>query len=183
MPRLYLVRHGRAAASFAEAVDPGLDPLGREQASDAARRLFPLGPLAVVTSPLQRARETSEPLAKLWQREAVIDPAVSEIPSPPGLGLAARADWLRGFMAGSWHDATLELAKWREDLIAALTGFPEDTVVFSHYVAINVAVSAALRDARVTIFHPDNCSVTIFDTDQTGLRLVECGHEAASRVN
>ena len=137
-----------------------------QQASDAARRLFPLGPLAVVTSPLQRARETSEPLAKLWQREAVIDPAVPEIPITAGAGARRRAPTGCG---DSWlapGTATLELAKWREDLIAALTGFPEDTVVFSHYVAINVAVSAALRDARVTIFHPDNCSVTIFDADQ-----------------
>ena len=37
MVRLYLVRHGRAAASFAEARDPVLDPAGRAQAEALGR--------------------------------------------------------------------------------------------------------------------------------------------------
>jgi broad specificity phosphatase PhoE len=63
MPRLYLVRHGRAAATFAEAADPGLDALGRSQAEAVAEKLAAIGPIALLSSPLARARETSEPLA------------------------------------------------------------------------------------------------------------------------
>ena len=36
MLRIHLVRHGRAAASWAENLDPGLDQLGRSQALQAA---------------------------------------------------------------------------------------------------------------------------------------------------
>ena len=183
MPRLYLVRHGRAAASFAEAADPGLDALGRSQAEAVAERLASIGPIAMLTSPLARARETSEPLAKRWQRSVPIEPAVAEIPSPSGMSLSERAEWLRGFMAGSWRDASRDLAQWREEAIAALAAIKEDTVIFSHFIAINVAAGAAEGDDRVILFRPDNCSVTILDVDKGALSLVERGHEAETKVN
>ena len=47
------------AGAFAEVHDPGLDPVGFEQARDLAARLGPLGPLPLVTSPLRRTRETA----------------------------------------------------------------------------------------------------------------------------
>ena len=59
---LYLIRHGRASAGFAEASDPGLDEVGRTQAETAAQELASLGPLPLITSPLKRARETAVPL-------------------------------------------------------------------------------------------------------------------------
>jgi broad specificity phosphatase PhoE len=183
MTRLYLVRHGRAAATFAEAADPGLDALGRSQAEAVAERLAPIGPIALLSSPLARARETSEPLAKRWQRPVPIEPAVAEIPSPAGMSLSERAEWLRGFMGGSWRDASRELAQWREEAIAALAAIKENTVIFSHFIAINVAAGAAEGDDRVILFRPDNCSVTILDVDNGVLSLVERGREAETKVN
>lgn len=183
MPRLYMIRHGRASASFGEAHDPGLDDLGRSQAEAVAKILSPSGPLTIVSSPLARTRETAAPLARLWKREPAIEEAVAEIPSP-GLDLAERAQWLRKFMSGSWRDATPLLAKWREDVIAALTGLGEDTVIFSHYVALNVALGSATGDDRVTAFSPENCSITIFETTSGKLTLVERGKEAPlTKVN
>jgi broad specificity phosphatase PhoE len=183
MTRLYLVRHGRAAATFAEAADPGLDELGRSQAEAVAARLAPLGPLPILTSPLKRARETSESLARLWKRTAGVEPAVAEIPSPSGSGLAERAEWLRGFMGGSWRAASRDLAQWREGVIATLAALRDDTVIFSHLIAINVAAGAAEGDDRVTAFRPDNCSVTILESDNGVLRLIERGHESETKVN
>jgi len=183
MPRLYMVRHGRAAATFGEAHDPGLDDLGRSQAEEVAKKLAPLGPLAIISSPLARTRETAAPLAKSWNREPLIEEAVAEIPSP-GLDLAERAQWLRKFMAGSWRAATPPLAQWREDVIAALVELKQDTVIFSHYVALNVAIGAATGDDRVTSFSPENCSVTIFETAGEKLALIEKGREAPlTKVN
>ena len=52
MPRLYLVRHGRAAAGWNTDPDPGLDAVGRHQAAAMTARLAPLGPLELVSSPL-----------------------------------------------------------------------------------------------------------------------------------
>ncbi len=183
MARIYMVRHGKAAASFGESADPGLDDLGRQQAEGAARTLSKLPPMKLITSPLRRARETSLPLAALWKRDAAVENAVAEIPSPHGLGLAKRAEWLRGFMQGSWHGASPDLATWREACVAALVAQKEDVVVFSHFIAINVAAGSALGDDRVILYPPDNGSITILETDGTRLHLLERGAQADTKVN
>ncbi len=183
MARLYMVRHGRAAAGFGESHDPGLDDLGRSQAQAVAQELAPRGPLPILSSPLRRTRETAAPLAKLWNVEPVIEEAVAEIPSPTD-NLQERVAWLREFMAGSWRNATPPLAQWREDAIAALLALIEDTVIFSHYIAINVAVGLATSDDRVVVFSPDNCSVTVLENEGDTLRLTEKGREAPlTKVN
>jgi broad specificity phosphatase PhoE len=182
--RLYLVRHGRAEAGFGESMDPGLDALGRSQADAVAEVLAPKGPLAILSSPLARARQTAAPLAARWHVAPVIEEAVAEIPSPKGMTLEERVAWLRKLMGGSWRDASPELDAWRARCVAALAAMPRDTVIFSHYVAINVAAGAALGDDRVVVFSPDNCSVTVIETDGAKLRLIEKGAEAPlTKVN
>lgn len=183
MARLYLVRHGRAAAGFGESMDPGLDVAGNLQAEAVARRLAPLGPLPILSSPLARAQETAAPLARLWSRTPSIETGVAEIPSPSD-NLQDRVAWLRSFMAGSWQHATPLLASWRQNVIATLLSFDEDVVIFSHYIAINVAVGLALGDPRVVVFSPNNCSVTILGTATDSLVLIEKGEEAPlTKVN
>jgi len=183
MARLYLVRHGRAAAGFGESHDPGLDDVGHAQAQAVARELAPRGPLPILTSPLRRTRETAAPLAALWNAEPKIEEAVAEIPSPTD-NLQERVTWLRQFMAGSWRNATMDLAAWREDIIAAPLAIPEDAVVFTHYIAINVAAGAVTGDDRVVLFSPDNASVTILENEGGALRLIEKGREAPlTKVN
>jgi len=181
VPRLYLVRHGRPEATFSQAPDAGLDKAGLAQAETVAERLAPLGPLAIVASPLKRARETAAPLERRWALSARIEPAVGEIPSPmadPG----ARGVWLRALMQGRWGGADPTLHAWRRAVLGGLTSLPESTVVVSHFVAINVALGEATGDDRVMVFSPDHCSVTILDLVDGTLRLVERGTEAATPV-
>jgi broad specificity phosphatase PhoE len=177
--RLYLVRHGRARASFGEALDPPLDPVGVGQAEAMARRLGPVGPLALVASPMQRTRETAAPLERLWSRTARIERMVSEIPTP-ALALDRRQEWLRGVMAGHWSGLDADLGRWRAAVLQALLAMREPTVVISHFIAINVAVGAALGDDRVVVFSPDHCAITVVEIDGGALRLVERGAEAAT---
>jgi broad specificity phosphatase PhoE len=179
--RLYLVRHGKAAASFSEARDPGLDETGAAQAESMAERLAPLGPLPIIASPLRRTRETAMPLEKRWRFTARIEPAVGEIPSPSG-DPSARGEWLRGVMAGAWPAQPDALRAWRRQVIDALLGVPRTTVVVSHFIAINVAVGRAEGDDRVVTFAPDNCSVTVLDVEDGQLRLVRRGVERATQV-
>jgi broad specificity phosphatase PhoE len=184
MPRIYLVRHGKAEAGFGENMDPGLDALGHAQATAVGERLKDHGPLAILSSPLRRAQETAAPLAKHWSKVPVIFAPVAEIPSPRGMGLEERVVWLRKVMGGSWREVTPELARWREDCIASVAALKNDSVIFSHYVAINVLYGGATGGDAVTLFSPDNCSVTIFETDGSKLRLIEKGGEAPlTKVN
>ena len=179
--RLYLVRHGKAAAGWDADPDPGLDETGRAQAEAMAARLADLGPLPILSSPLRRTRETAVPLETRWRARAVIEPDVAEVPSPSD-DLAARGAWLRGIMAGTWAQAGDGLAPWRRGVVDRLTAIAEDTVVVSHFIAINVAVGAATGDDRVVGFRPDNCSVTVLESDGSVLRLIERGAEAVTEV-
>src|SRR5262245_36269665 len=150
MPRLYLVRHAKPAASWAEEPDPGLDPTGIGQARATAQQLAAsLSRLSLYTSPLRRCRETAAPLAELWQRPAALMAEVAEIPSPP-LDLDGRRAWLGAAMRGTWRDVydaappgSIDYLEWRRSLIGALAALTHDSVICTHFVAINVAVGAA----------------------------------------
>ena len=87
-------------------------------------------------------------------------------------------------LATTWDDPALPpgLADWRRGVVDALLSRPGDTVVVTHFVAINAAVGAATGDRRLAPFHPDHCSRTVLDAAGGTLRLVELGAEAATVV-
>jgi len=182
MATIYLVRHGRAAASFTDDLDPGLDELGRAQAMAAAEILKEKTPLVLKSSPLARAQETAAPLASLLDQPVSIESSVAEIPSP-GISLENRGSWLQEVMQGRWSEQSADLQTWQTDLVQCLLDVKEDTVFFSHYVAINAAVAAATEDDNVLVFRPDNGSICCFDNSDGVLRLVSRGDEAVTKVN
>jgi broad specificity phosphatase PhoE len=181
MARLYLVRHGKATGSWDTHPDPGLDDLGREQAEAMAAALALKGPLPVVTSPLRRTRETAASLERRWGAPAQVDLRVGEIPSLAAIPLH-RGDWLRNVLQSRWPDLEPSLKLWRKQVFKALGEFMKDTVVVSHFVAINAVVGHALEDDRVTCFHPENCSCTVLDVQGSHWKIVELGAEGASRI-
>jgi broad specificity phosphatase PhoE len=180
--RLILVRHGEAAAGWGEDRDPGLSEEGRRQAAEVAAALAPTGPLPIVVSPLRRTRETAAALESLWGTTATLDAGVGEITSPID-DLAERTTWLRQFMAGTWDTAATAHEEWRHQVLDTLAAIAVDTVVVTHFIAINAAVGAATDDARVVSFMPGNCSRTVLDVVDGGrFSLVELGGEAVTRV-
>lgn len=182
MIRVHLVRHGRAAAGWNVDPDPGLDELGLAQAHEAAALLGPIGPLTVVSSPLRRCRETATPLATAWGVSVGIEPRVAEIPSPDGVPMAARVEWLRVAMRGAWADLGPRYTTYRDDVVAAITALGTDTVVFSHFIAINAVIGAAVGDDRLVIRSLDNASVTEVEVVAGGVRLVAGGREADTLI-
>ena len=181
MPRLVLVRHGQAAASWDADLDPGLDDIGRAQAEAAADALDPLGPLPIVVSPLRRTLETAAPLAARWGVEPVVDERVAEIPSPTD-DLAERGAWLAKAMAGTWSELGGRWSSWRDELVAGLLAIPGDAVVVTHFIAINAVVGCATGNDSVVCFAPGNASRTILETGGGLLRVVELGDEARTVV-
>ncbi len=182
MTRLYLVRHGRAAAGWNTDPDPGLDPVGSHQAAEMTARLAPRGPFSLVTSPLLRCQETAAGLAKEWGVTPRIEPGVAEIPSPAGVSMADRLEWLRPAMAGTWSALGPRYTAFRDGVAAALAALPDDTVVTSHFIAINAAIGVALGDDRLVIRSLDNCSVTVIDVVDGMFQFVEGGHEADTLI-
>jgi broad specificity phosphatase PhoE len=182
MTRLYLVRHGRAAAGWNTDADPSLDAVGMAQADRVADRLEPLGPLAIESSPLRRCRDTAVPLATRWEQPVAIEPRMAEIPSPEGIAMEDRVEWLREAMRGTWADLGPRYTAFRDEIGVSLRMRTDDVVVFSHFIAINAAIGLATGDDRLVIRSLDNCSVTVMDVVDGVLHLVEGGHEADTLI-
>jgi broad specificity phosphatase PhoE len=190
--RIYMIRHGKAAAGWGQDADPPLDATGRDQAIAMVEALQNLvsGPLPILTSPLRRCQETAMPLAQAWQTHPRIEPRLRELPSPMS-DLSLRVEWLRRVMRGGWpslerdpESVGTDFLAWREGILSLLTqGFKTDIVMVSHFIAINVAHGAAAGHNRVVGFQPDNCSITIFESDGTRLSCIAKGVEAETKVN
>ncbi len=182
MTKVYLVRHGKAAAAFDEDLDPPLDKTGLKQAMKMADTLGPLGPLPLIASPMRRCRETAGALENVWGAPARIDPRVSEVPSPTE-HLKKRREWLSGFMQGTWADPAAErLFGWRQDLIDTINEIETDTVISSHFVAINTIVGALEGSDSILTFRPDNCSITRLQKVGGQWTIAERGNEVVTEV-
>lgn len=187
MARVYLIRHGRAAAGWDTDPNPPLDERGKQQAIDVARSFARHSVMPIVSSPLLRCQQTAFPLSSTWGVEVDIEPAVAEIPSPEGYDLSNRVGWLRNAMAGTWSELAESsgdrYGAYRNSVVERVSAFDVDTVVFSHFVAINVVIGAATQDDRMVIASLDNCSVTAVDVATDGtLTIVEMGREADTLI-
>ena len=58
-----------------------------------------------------------------------------------------------------------------------------DSVVFCHFIAINVLVGAARGDDQMVQFRPDNASITVVDNAGGRIEIVELGRDAETFVN
>ena len=184
--QIALVRHGRASAGWDTAVDPGLDDLGRKQADEAAKKLdliFVGQRVQIVSSPLLRCQQTAEPFAELRTTPVRVCAVVAEIPSPNGVEISGRVDWLRVAMQGTWSDLGGEYVEFRDSVMKFVRSLETSTVVFSHFIAINAAIGSLTGDDRLVIRSLDNCSVTLLDRDSAGnLRIAQTGHEADTLI-
>ncbi len=179
---IYLIRHGQAQSGWNIQYDPGLDDIGRRQAEQAARALAERGPLPIIASPMRRARESAAEFEMLWRRAATVDPRVTEIPSPPGVTLDERGEWLRALAKRAWSELDPAIQEWRRAAIDCLLAVAADTVVVSHFMVINAVVSGSSGDDRVVVCNPQPGSRTTLERSGAAFRVVEVGAQGASRV-
>ena len=121
------------------------------------------------------------PLAKIWELKPRVEKRVGEIRFPSETP-ADRVCWLKEVMVDQWPNLDRDLWQWRQEVIEALVSINTDTVVFTHYIAINVAVGHATEDDRVVCFRPDNASITVLVSNGDKLLLIERGVEAVTEV-
>lgn len=84
MATVLLIRHGRTTANSAGTLagwTPGvhLDDVGRDQVASLAARLAPVALTAVVTSPLERCRQTTDVLLSDREVDVHVEPDVAEV--------------------------------------------------------------------------------------------------------
>ena len=182
MARLFLIRHGEPETGWGGAdADPGLSDRGRAQAAAAAEALAGQRALAVLTSPLRRCRETAAPYLGATGVQALVEPAVSEVPTPPEV--SDRRAWLqqnfpwRGGPSRNWSTLDPRLLAWRDSVLARIAAIAADTAVFTHFIAINVVAGAALASPHTIVCKPGFASITELEVGPGGLRLLRHGAE------
>lgn len=183
MKRLFLVRHAEPVTAWgADDPDPGLSERGHAQAAAAAGALLALGPKIVVSSPMRRCRETAAPLALALKVEPLIEARVSEVAAPAGV--SDRRAWLRENFAWAddvkrrnWENVDPALRAWRDDVLMGLRALPADAAVFSHFIAINAILSAALRREETIVHRPNHASITEIAIDGDAIRVMKLGEE------
>jgi 2,3-bisphosphoglycerate-dependent phosphoglycerate mutase len=170
---LLLIRHAepvRIALGEVEGpADPQLTERGAVQAQRLAAWLAVEGIDAIITSPLRRARETAEPLARNLELTPEVDPGVSEYDA--GSGEYIPIEELRELkdhrwqaqIEGRWEDGTDPL-RFQAEIVLAMDAiierFPGGKVaVVCHGGVINVYLAHVLGIDRALWFHPAYTSV------------------------
>ena len=180
---IFLVRHGEAAASWGESPDPGLSEQGQQEAEGAAQQLLQhVGDdTLLISSPLQRAKDTAAPLARELGRGVREDATFREVPSP--VPLAQRQVWLRQFMQQQWHEQTEDLSAWRRNALHQLLELRQPAVIFTHFLVINAVVGQVLDRPETLCFWPANGSITQLRHTGSSLELIALGQEMETHVN
>ena len=183
MTRIWIVRHGEAAASWEKDPDPALSALGQQQAEQTAQELLQLVPseATLLSSPLRRAQETAAAYAKKCNADVAIDPRFTEVRSP--VPLSGRKAWLQAFMQQDWSEQSDDLWAWRSDIIAGLKACKGPTVIFCHFLVINAVIAEIRGEPAVLQVYPANASYHELALVDGTLSLVRLGAQMETRVN
>jgi hypothetical protein len=92
-------------------------------------------------------------------------------------------------MQGTWTElqarspsGSPDYLAWRDTLLRALRELKADSVIYSHYIAINVVVGAAQGNDRVISFSPGHASVTTIAVEGGRFSVRELGEQAQSGI-
>ena len=177
---IFLVRHGRASAG-AEHLDPGLDDVGRQQASHVSEALQSHAVGRLVVSPMRRCRETIAPIAYALGMKPEVREEVSEV-FDPAMAADQRRTMIGPFMQGVWSDQPEELLAWRRrcldavlDLSQQASAASHDLVIVSHYIAICAVIGESTDDDRVVPVPIANASISSFELVHGSLQLLAGG--------
>lgn len=190
---LLMVRHGQTAWNkdlhFRGRTDLTLDDTGLKQAEAVARRLTAeYQPVVILSSPLQRARQTATAIARSLNLSVQPEGGLVDIDYGEFTGLSpmeAEAKFLEFYRA--WlnvphvvrfpHGESLDDVRSRlTDLIRRVTElYPNQQVVLvSHQVVCQVLLCALLgiHNGYFSHFQVDTASLTIFELEQGRTTLV-----------
>jgi probable phosphoglycerate mutase len=181
---IILIRHGEAAASWSKDPDPGLSDNGHEQAESLLIRhcYQDLSGYQFISSPKLRAIETSNFLAKKFSKDVKTNSTYSEIPST-GILMKDKMEWLGSISSMPIEDLPLEVAAWRKEIITSLLSIKNNTIIFSHFMVMNVLASYANGEQRLLSFYPDYTSFIKIVLRNGSIYSIEFDKEKKTKIN
>ena len=189
---LLLIRHGLPVRIESDReVDPGLTPLGHDQARALATWLEAEPPDALVTSPMARAVETAAPLAERFGLTPVVDDDLAEldrgatvyIPLEEIKGtddprwLELMGDWVGPAGAARRVAFQARVVAAVERQIAARPG--SRVAVVCHGGVINTFLSSVLGTEQTFFFEPHYTSISRVLAHPDGRRQLHSVNETA----
>jgi probable phosphoglycerate mutase len=205
--RLVLVRHGQTAWNLEGRAqghtDIGLDDIGRGQARTLAPYVAAMGPTALWSSDLTRARETAAYLARATGLPVREDPRLREFDAGARAGLTlaefaesfpdAHTAWQEGHITGhvpgaeTIDDVTARMVPALHDAWDS-TPAGETTVVVAHGACLRVSLLAFLgwpESLLGSLRGLDNCGWAVVEADAggRGIRLASYNETAHPAVH
>jgi len=196
-----LVRHGQSYSNTDPKVggwqDPGLTPLGHEQALAVAARLGELlegRDVAVYSSHLRRALETAEPIIEAIGCNLVVDESLQEYRTnlDPGLSRPSAEKYKISEVKPAKHWRTFKDAESLGELYLRAGRILGEIVEQGHEVTVIVShgwimdkmiawwVGVSLDDIKPNMFATGNASISVLSVTQFGervlLKLNDTGH-------
>jgi probable phosphoglycerate mutase len=193
MTLLTLIRHARstwnAEGRMQGHADPPLDMVGRAQAQALAQRLKSETFHAIYSSPLARARETSEIIAALHNLPIIFDDRLMERDIGRWTGLTGDeaqerfpehyTDWRRLGPPGGENQAALmaRAAAAFDDIVAACPA--QAVAVVSHGGLLNAYLAhlLGLAPERWISFHFENAGLARLHLEEGHVRLLAVGDD------
>ena len=182
---IFLIRHGEASQSWDQSPDPGLSELGKSQAIDCFNFLSSrteLKKFDLVSSPLKRAIETAAPFKQNLDIDLKIKEEFKEIPSP-GISLEERKEWLQEMFKKNITELEKPQTFWKNNILSCLNKITKPTIIFTHFMVINVVSGSLKKEDKVVSFYPDNCSITEIKKEDKILQVISQGNELQTKVN
>ena len=191
---IYLMRHGETdlnrALRMQGSVDEPLNENGRAQAAAAGEKIRQLGLKFdhVITSPLDRARETAELATGMERSRFEIDPRIREMEYGPYEGKRILTlNWkVLSFLKAPYKKPAPEGIETIESLYGRVSSFLEDTaertdansvLVVTHGIAMRNMIGYLkgldCRDVWKQRFSIENCAVFRTETDGNGFSAPE----------
>jgi broad specificity phosphatase PhoE len=190
---LVLVRHGQTAANIAGLLvgrqDVLLTDLGHEQARRAAAAVHDLRPDALVSSPLQRARQTAAPIAERTLLLPTLEDDIAEFGFGDFEGWAEkdaidRHPHLRPLLTGEAHpderwpngeSGSLFVARIFAGIGRIVAEHPDQRVIVVTHGGVIGSWVARMATEGATSFFPylvSNCSISTFEITDRGTTCV-----------
>lgn len=181
---LLLVRHGEASASWGDQDDPGLSEKGQNQAHALIDYFAKddLNKYNFISSPKRRALETSQPLAKFYNKDVIACKAFSEIPSD-NIPNERKQEWLKNIMLQEQIMLPDMVKDWKNRIMEELFLFKSHTIIFSHFMVINTIISSILNNQKLLHFYPDYTSSTQLILKDNEIKEIILGDNKKTLIN
>ena len=182
--KLIFVRHGEADSAYGEHDDPVLSIKGISQSKNLLKniKLQNLEKFTFISSPKLRALKTADPLAKRFNKKILIDDNFIEIPAKD-VPLDKKQSWLKKIVATKKSDLPESIKLWSRNILQRIRDIQEDSIIFTHFMVMNAAISELTQAEKILCFYPDYTSIIEINITNGKIKSFSQGNSKKTYIN